>query len=111
MTYEEIGKISVDYFLAERERVKAKIQRAIERDSHKCLFNEKEYEESNTGASGYFCYHGQGYGFYHHDFPFEEWCDNCKHVQPFHLAYIESAKKARLARYQLTRRIKSYLKE
>jgi len=32
----------------------------------------------------------------------EEWCDNCKYVQPFHLVYSESVKKARVAKYKLT---------
>jgi hypothetical protein len=106
MTYEEIGKFAYDYFIAERERINARIQRAIARDGHKCVV-EKEYSENETGASASFCYHPQGWR--GELLPFSEWCDNCKYVQPFHLAYIASARKAQKARYQLTRRIKIML--
>ena len=54
-TYEAIGKYAVDYYVAEGERVNARIQRAIAREGHKCAV-EKEYNEEDTGAGEEFCW-------------------------------------------------------
>ncbi len=111
VTYEVIGKITVELFKAEKERIKARIKRAEERSDHKCQHTDREYEEDDTGANAYYCYHRQGYGGRSGFLPFEEWCDNCKHCQPFHLAYMEAAQKARIARYKMNRRIKKMVEQ
>ena len=106
MAYEEIGKLTVDLFLAEKERIAARIERAKARDGHHCAV-EHEYFEDDTGACESFCYHPQGWR--GEIQPFDEWCDNCKFVQPFHLKYIDAAQKARVAKYKLNRKIKRLL--
>ena len=96
--YEVIGRLARAYYVAEVERVNARIARAKARDSHKCVV-EREYYEDNTGASEHFCYNQ----YVQNPTPFEQWCDNCKYVQTYHLAYREAAKNAQRARYSLTR--------
>ena len=95
-TYETIGKRCYAWFIAERERVNARIQRAKARDSHKCKGVE------NGGEP---CYYNRNFD----ALKFDDWCDNCKYVQPFHLSYIQAARKSAKTRYQLTRRLKNIL--
>ena len=94
MTYEEIGKLAEKVFLAEKERIAARIERAKARDSHKC-------ESPEDGGP---CY------YYYDPGDFEDWCDNCKYVQPFHIKYVEVAKRVRTAKCQLTRQLNKGVK-
>ncbi len=98
--YEAIGRLARNYYVAEVERVNARIARAKARNSHKCVVESKDYKD-DTGASEHFCYNQ----YVRNPTPFEEWCENCKYVQPYHLAYREAAKKAQAARYSMTRAI------
>lgn len=100
-SYDEIGRLSVDYFNAEKERIKTMIKRAKARDSHNCDCH--DIYEPDTGYHESKCYHS--------DLPFVDWCDNCKFVQPYHIDYIAAAKKARIARYKMTRRIKRLIEK
>ena len=102
MTYEEVGKLAYAYFMAEEERVRCRIERAKVRDAHNCIL-EYEYCEDDTGAHASFCWRSGMKG----QTPFEEWCDNCKFVQPYHERYIAAARKAGAVRHQLSRKIKA----
>jgi hypothetical protein len=103
--FEEIGRIAFKYYQAEKERIKARIDRAKARDSHKCLFVDREWGEDDTGDYAAFCYHRDGV-FARDKLPLEEWCENCRYVQEFHLAYRNAAERTRKAKYQMTRRIR-----
>ena len=41
----------------------------------------------------------------------DNWCDGCNFVQPYWITYRESAEKTRKAKYKLTRKIKSLIKQ
>jgi hypothetical protein len=96
---ESIGKLTFQYYEAEYERVKARIARSNARESHKCGGEMFNYEGDSQSCP---C-HQQP------DLKFEDWCDDCKFVQPYWLAYRQAAEKARKAKYILSRKIKSLL--
>ena len=99
---EHIGKLTVDYYNAEYERVKARDARALARRDHPCT------------NDGYDSEYGMDKPLPCHQFKSlntEEWCDNCNFVQPYWITYRESAEKTRKAKYKLTRKIKSLINQ
>lgn len=91
--YEAIGRLARDYYVAEVERVNARNQRKIARESHPCI-SEKYPNESPCWTSP-------------DNDPNIPWCDNCKYVQPFYETYRLAARKTSAARYKMTRRIQA----
>ena len=88
--YEDIGKLAVELYNADLERIKAKKHRASARDTHRC-----RHEEATP------CYY---------DWRLilrpEDWCDNCKYVQPFHVAYTVAAHKVSAIKSKINKLIK-----
>ena len=97
--YEAIGRLARDYYVAEVERVNARNARNRERSSHPCAWE----AESNEPPCWMYVNSLSSLERKQR----AEWCDNCKHVQPYYLAYKEAAKKARLTRYKMTRRVQA----
>ena len=100
---EYIGKLAFDYYLRNIERLNAKKQRAIARQSHHC----DAYMGGFIGNDDapYPCWHVAQSPSSH----LPEWCDNCKYVQPYHLAYQKAAINARVAKYKRTIACKNML--
>jgi hypothetical protein len=93
--YEAIGRLARNYYVAEVERVNARNARNRERASHRCACEGYPSEppcwiDSKLQPASEHV---------------KDWCENCQHVQPYYLAYQEAAKKARAARYSMTRAI------
>ena len=103
ITYELVGKLCMDWYVAEIERVNARIARARARETHPCEVADHVWYEEDTGA------HAHEEPCWYRTHPFEAWCDNCKYVQPYHDAFRLAAKKAQVKRWQLTRRIKQMM--
>ncbi len=92
VNHELIGRLSMEYYIADCERFNARKQRAVTRREHLC--KGEHYDAERDGVIPMPChFSGQ---------PVAEWCDNCLYVQPFYLVYMEAAKKARIAKYKLT---------
>ena len=105
ITYELVGKLCMDWYVAEIERVNARITRARTREAHPCEVTDHAWSEEDTGAHEEPCW----CPYRDKPQPFEVWCDNCKYVQPYHDAFRLAAKKAQVKRWQLTRRIKQMM--
>ncbi len=97
--YEAIGRLARDYYVAEVERINARNARNRERASHPCLFETESNEAPCWAyATSFTSLEARQRS---------EWCDNCKHVQPYYLTYRLAAKKASAVRYGMTRRIQA----
>ena len=96
-----IGRCAYDWYIADTERLNARSQRATARRSHLCK-NERDVGYGHIEPC-LCCYDGS--------LKPQDWCDNCKYVQGFYLAYQEAAKKARMLRNRLTRYNKAKMKE
>jgi len=92
--YEQIGKLAYNYYIAEVERINARNQRNRERKWHPCAGID------NGGAP---CWQDQR--LQPPNEHLRDWCEDCQAVQPYYLAYQEAAKKARIARYSMTKAI------
>ncbi len=97
--YEAIGHLAQDYIVADIKRINARNVRGKERASHPCVWQ----VESNEAPCWQLVHYFDSGAFKHRS----EWCDNCQHVQPYYEAYQLAAKKARIARYRLSRRIQA----
>jgi len=93
VSYDDIGRVAFAYYKADIERFNAKHQRAAARTSHLC---ESEKDIGGGDIQPDPCWQ------YSHPEHFDDWCDNCKYVQPYHLAYTEAVKNARVMKYKLT---------
>ena len=93
--YERIGRLAVDYYVANTVRDNARKQRARQRQSHPCEIGKEDY-----ALGEYFCWN-----FYHKG----EWCANCLSCQPYHEAYMQATSKARVAKCQLTKEVHKLL--
>ena len=99
---EHIGKLTFTYYEAEYERVKARDARAIARRDHPCTNEGYDYgEDTVKPCPCHLDVHLKA----------EDWCDNCQFVQPYWITYREAAEKTRKAKYKLTRKIKSLIKQ
>jgi len=92
INHEFIGRLAMEYYIADCERFNAKKQRATARKEHLC---EGEFYDSERDEVRPLLCHWSGQ-------KLSDWCDNCKYVQPFHLEYMDTVKKARIAKYKLT---------
>ena len=96
MDYTNIGIKAVIYYNAERKRVKAKIERTKAFEAHYC---KGEIYIGDGETSPQPCY-------YNSRLPFNDWCEDCKYTQPFHMAYRNAAVQAGIAKSKLNRAIK-----
>jgi transposase len=99
---EHIGKLTFAYYEAEYKRVKARDARAIARHDHQCTNECYDFESDNVKP--FPCYLDV-------NLKTNAWCDGCKFVQPYWITYREAAEKTRKAKYKLTRKIKSLVKQ
>ncbi len=96
LDYETIGILALNHYVAEVERFNARNARIQARKTHPCVL-ESEHHEPPCGINpepSSISSHRQ------------DWCDNCRYVQPYYLAYQAAAKKSRIARLKLTILIK-----
>ena len=97
VTYDDIGRVAFAYYKADIKRFNAQSQRRIARASHPCDGEKTvfHYGSPEPEIVKSLCWQ---------DNPdFNEWCDNCKYVQPFYESYMEAANKCRVAKARLTR--------
>ena len=94
--YEVIGYLAMDSYIASLVLHKAKLQRRFKRAAFLCkstLYNARRddvmYDRCHLSGR-----------------PVTEWCENCQTVQPYHIAYIEAAKQARISKFKLTHNCK-----
>ena len=99
VTYDDIGRMAFTCYKADIERFNTKNQRRIARSDHEC--EGESYVSEIDEVRPLRCHLS--------NYPVEDWCDNCKYVQPYHEAYIEAAKTARVAKWKLTRFCKQRL--
>ena len=92
VTLEDIGAAAMEYYIANIEHFNAKNQRATARHDHLC--------DADPNSDETPCY-------YDTRLPFEQWCDNCKYVQPFYLQYIKAARKVAVSKNKLNRLCKT----
>ena len=96
-TLEHIGTLTIDYYKAECERVKARNARGKARADHPCT--NESFDSSDGDIKPLPCHLDTSYK------TVQDWCEGCQFVQPYWIAYQDAAKKARIARYKLTRKI------
>jgi len=97
VTFDDIGRVAYAYFKADIERFNARKQRQIARASHQCEGEKMvfHYGIPEPEVQPSLCWQ---------DNPdFNEWCENCKYVQPFHEEFIRAVKRVKVLKSQLTR--------
>lgn len=98
---EHISALTIDYYKAECERVKARDARCKARADHPCT--NESFDSTDGCIKPLPCHLEVNYK------TIQDWCEGCQFVQPFWIAYQDAAKKARVARYKLTRKIQRML--
>jgi hypothetical protein len=97
---EKFGKLTSALYIAEYQRMVRKLRLDTERKLHPCKFVEHEFYESDAGSSHMFCYRSAN------PLKFEDWCANCKFVEPYYQFFKSADENASTKRYNLRRVLK-----
>jgi hypothetical protein len=98
-SYEETGKLTELLYISEYQRMVKKLQLDTMRKDYPCKFVEYEFYETDTGSGASFCYRSLN------QLKFEDWCPNCKYVQPYYEANKVANNRRRNLRRVLKRKI------
>jgi thiol-disulfide isomerase/thioredoxin len=99
-SYEEIGKLTSNLYIAEYQRMVRKLQLDTMRKDNPCKAVEYEFYEQDTGSGASFCWRSLN------QLEFRDWCPNCKYIQPYYEAFDKANKVANQRRKNLRRVLK-----
>jgi hypothetical protein len=100
MINEKMGELTKNLYMAEYQRMVKKTQLNEQRKTHHCKDVEYEYTDSQTGDHAMFCYRSAN------PLKFEDWCANCKYVEPYYQSFKKADDIANKRRYNLRRVLK-----